>query len=318
MRLKRFFGVLFGLVVLASPLVLAAQRQAVADWWRLRDYDAPPAISSLADQTTMNDLGRKLFYVHKPELKDRSTFGSSCPNFEETIVLGCYITHSRIYLFDVTDERLKGVEEVTAAHEMLHAAYDRLSGEEQSRIDALITGTYAQLTDKRIKDTIDAYRARDPSIVPNELHSILATEVRNLGAELESYYARYFTDRQKIVNLSESYEAEFTSRTAAVAAYDTELTSLKLQIDGLTTDVDLQSNTLLTEQSSMEQLRRSDPEVYNAAVPGFNENIRSYNSDLSRLRKLVEKYNDIVSKRNQLAAEQQDLINAIDSNLDTL
>ena len=30
------------------------------------------------------------------------------------------------YIYNVNDERLNGLKEVTAAHEMLHAAYERL------------------------------------------------------------------------------------------------------------------------------------------------------------------------------------------------
>ena len=38
----------------------------------------------------------------------------------KTAVLGCY-ANREISIFNVTDQRLDGIREVTAAHEMLHA-----------------------------------------------------------------------------------------------------------------------------------------------------------------------------------------------------
>ena len=318
MRLKKLFGILAGLVVLASPFVLAWQRQNLIDWWRLRGYQPTPAIAAISEHTTMNDLGRKLFYVHSPALEDKSSFGNLCPSHERTIVLGCYITHRNIYIFDVTDDRLSGIEEVTAAHEMLHAAYDRLSKSEREHIDNLTSTVLKTLTDQRIKDTVEAYRQRDASVVPNELHSILGTEVRDLPTELEAYYARYFVDRKKIVEFSEAYEAEFTNRQNAIAEYDQQLSSLKLEIDGLESDLRLQNDALQVEQAQLFALRDSNPTAYNQAVPGYNQKVQSYNAALANRKALIETYNEIVEKRNQIASEEQDLLDAIDSSLPSL
>src|SRR6185295_11567695 len=97
---------------------------------------------------------RRLFYVYHPVLEDKQAFNSHCTDSEKTIVLGCYISRTGIYLYDVTDSRLNGVEQVTAAHETLHAAYERLSSSERKRVDGLTAQAFAQVTDQRIKDTI--------------------------------------------------------------------------------------------------------------------------------------------------------------------
>ena len=169
----------------------------------------------------MNSSSRRLFYVYHPELDDREAFRSHCGH-EQTIVLGCFVEPEGIYIYDVTDQRLAGIEEVTAAHEMLHAAYSRLSTKERQRIDKLTASTFAALTDERIKQTIENYRSRDPGVVPNELHSILGTGVSELPKELETYYKRYFTDRSAVVTLSRTYEANFTDRQKQVEAYDAQ------------------------------------------------------------------------------------------------
>lgn len=183
------------------------QRQAVLDWWRLRDFAPSARIAELSQHTTMTDYGRKLFYVHHPELNDKYQFTQSCPTSEQTIVLGCYITHQSIHIYDVQDDRLNGIEEVTAVHEMLHAAYDRLSRGEQERIDALVAKAFNEYADERVKKVVASYEQRDASVVPNELHSIIGTEVRQLPPELEEYYSKYLANRLRVVEYSEQYEA---------------------------------------------------------------------------------------------------------------
>src|SRR5690606_3442881 len=108
------------------------------------------------------------------------------------IVLGCFVEGQGIYLYNVSDERLDGVKEVTAAHEVLHAGYSRLSSRDKARINHLLDQAFQANNDERIKETVETYRKRDPSIVSNELHSILATEARELPSELEEHYRRYF------------------------------------------------------------------------------------------------------------------------------
>ena len=305
-----FFS-LFFLLAVATGLW---QRQAIYDWYRLRDYSPSAEIVALADATTMNDKGRHIFYVYHPSLEGKESFNTRCTNNESSIVLGCYVQHQGIYVYDVTDPRLKGIEEVTAAHEMLHAAYDRLSRKEKERIDNLTAQTLAALNNDRIKETVERYRQRDPGVVPNELHSILATEVRELPKELEDYYARYFTNRGAIVVLSEQYEQAFTERQKKIEQYDAQLKSLQQQISAVQDSLDAQEKALNSERQRLDGMRsRGQLEAYNAAVPGFNAQVRQYNADVARARSLIDQYNQVVAARNALAVEENELIKAIDS-----
>ena len=112
----------------AVLLVLApwdpTRGQAMADQVTIWLSPSPAEISELADATGMSETGRRIFFASTPELDDADDFNTHCP-VDEQIVLGCY-TAREIYLYRVTDERLQGTNEVTAAHEMLHAAYERL------------------------------------------------------------------------------------------------------------------------------------------------------------------------------------------------
>lgn len=318
MSSRRLLGWLPTLLITVGGVLAIWQRQNIIDWWRLRSYQPPDRIVALAEATTMTDYGRKLFYVNHPELNDKTTFSGHCKITEETIVLGCYIQNKGIFLYDVQDQRLKGVHEVTAAHEMLHAAYERLSSKEKQRLDKLSGDFFATVTDARVKETVDSYRARDPSVVPNELHSIIATEVRDIPSELEIYYQKYFTNRRSIVEFSERYEQAFTDLKNRVADYDAKLASLKTRIDANETTLRQLRDEIETDRARLDaMLASNDVAGYNAAVPGFNQKVRRYNSLLNETRNLISEYNRLVEERNQLAAQQQELIEAIDTRLGT-
>ncbi len=137
---RKLGGLLATGLVLAILLVAWFQRQALYDWARLRSYQPPASIVQLANETTMASAARHIFFVQRPELDDKAAFSGHCGNQnEKTIVLGCYIPPQRgVYLLKVDDARLAGVEQVTAAHEMLHAAYDRLSTSDKNNVNKLI------------------------------------------------------------------------------------------------------------------------------------------------------------------------------------
>ncbi|MBA2279336.1 hypothetical protein H0V99_02770 [Candidatus Saccharibacteria bacterium] len=314
MKLRRLGSGIISIALLLLFGFAVLKWQSISDWWRLRGYIPPEVVAQLATSTTMLDSSRNLFYVNRPVLANKQSFNEYCRNNERTIVLGCYIQQDGIYLLDVTDDRLKGVEEVTAAHELLHAAYDRLSTKEREKVDRMTGSAYQAMGDERIKSTIELYRSQDPSIVPNELHSILGTEVRNLSLELEDYYRQYFADRLQVVGFSEQYEQAFTERRNQIIAFDSQLATLKQQIDSLKLSLEQTDSELRSQRSKMNSLRSSgQTEAYNAEVPSYNSKVNRYNRDIDTLSGLVLKYNEVVQKRNAIASEEAELVEAIDS-----
>ena len=312
---KIFVGSL-SLFVFAASVYGIFNRQQILDWLALRNYTPNQRVVTLADHTTMKEDTRRVFYVYHPELNSKQDFRGKCPSTEESIVLGCYVNTEGIFLLDVTDERLSGIIEVTAAHEVLHAHYDRLSSSERKRIDKLTAESFAQVTNERIKKTVEQYRAKDPSIVPNELHSILATEVRNLSPELEEYYKKYFSNRAKIVEFSEKYEQTFVSLSNQVEQYDEELKSLKQQIDSNQAEIEGLNKEIDSRRSQLDGMINSgNVNEYNEAVPGFNSFVNEYNSLIAETRRLIDRYNSTVEERNAIATTEQELIEAINSNI---
>src|SRR3982751_4835203 len=138
LRLSLITGLL--ILVVAANVTAILQREQHCDWWVLRNYAVPAEITTLATQTTMTDVGKRLFYINHPALEDKASFNADCSGkTEHSVVLGCYHGNRQgIYIYNVQDPRLEGVKQVTAAHEMLHQAYDRLNGKDRTRINGLL------------------------------------------------------------------------------------------------------------------------------------------------------------------------------------
>lgn len=315
-RIARIVTVVVSLAVLAGSIYGITHRQQILDYLALRNYTPSQRIVQLADETTMQDETRRVFYINHPELNNKTQFRQNCPATEQSIVLGCYIENNGIYLLDVTDDRLSGVIQVTAAHEVLHAEYDRLSRAERANVDKMTADFFTQISNERVKRTIEQYRSKDPSIVPGELHSILGTEIRNLSPELEAYYSKYFSDRAKIVSYSEGYEQTFVNLSDQVEDYDRQLQSLKETIESSRVEIQGQSSEIELKKSRLDSLLgNGETEEYNASVPAFNSEVNSYNQLLQRTKSSIAEYNDIVERRNSIATTEQELVEAINSNI---
>jgi hypothetical protein len=316
MRARSILSLGFSTLLLTAVIFAFLFRQEISDYIRLRGYTPSNQVIDLADDTTMVPAARRLFYVYRPQITDSETFNKHCRGHgnEYTIVLGCYISNDGIYLLDVKDERLRGIKEVTAAHELLHAAYERVGKKERQELDELLLETFAEINDERIRQTVEQYRKQDPAIVPNELHSILGSEVRDLPVQLEEYYARYFLDRSRVVSFSELYEQAFVERRNIVRDYDAQLAELRTRIDSMEAQLRQTDVELRAQREQMNYLRSSgQSEAYNAMVPDYNSKVNRYNNEVDELSSLIVQFNDIVQKRNSVAAEEAELVEAIDS-----
>ncbi len=290
----------------------------ISDWFALRSYAPPEYVVGYADDTAMSDLGRKVFYVAKPELDTKETFNTNCPIPDKSLVLGCY-SNGKIFVFDVQDERLAGVEEVTAAHEMLHAVYSRQRGGEKKDIDTLLDEQLALITDTRVLELVEQYRRDDPSTLYNEMHSIFGTEVRDLLPKLEEHYSQYFEDRAQVVAISESYEQVFLDIDNKIKNLEDEISALKNQINNKESSITVLQVNINSESARLEALRASgDIPGYNSAVPTYNAMVASYNSEVDSYKALVVQHNNKVEERNQLATTQNELVQSLDSKFEKL
>lgn len=291
--------------------VALAQRQAIADWWYLRNYTPTPLIESYVEQGGFNDRGRDLFYLSDPTLLSSDNFRSFCEFSEATIVLGCY-DGVNIFILDVDEPQLEGIEIVTAAHEMLHAAYDRLSSGEKAQINKWLNAQFKTVKNQRVLDVIEEYRGLDSSTLANELHSILPTELKKLNPVLEDYYAMYFDDRKKVVAAAEEYADVFVEIDNRIENFDRRLENIESQFKSLEAQLLQSEQFLINERARLESLLADNRiSEYNAAVGDFNRTVNQHNSQLQEVESLISSYNMLVRQRNEIALEQNDLLNSL-------
>lgn len=312
-KFRKYFVVALSLLTIAGSGLAVTKRQDISDWLILRNYTPTSEIAALSERTTMSPLGQKLFYVYDPQLLDKEGFNAQCTQGEQSIVLGCY-DGLGIFLYDINDIQLDGVEEVTSAHEMLHAAYARLSSKDKEMVDKLTAQVIENSANERIKKLVESYRLREPSSVNNEIHSIVGTEIRDLPAELEEYYSRYFLNRERVVEYSENYEAVFTDLQTRVEQIDADLLLRKSEIDSLEANLVAQANELQAWEARLNAYKANNQiGQYNSEVDDFNKGINSYNASLATARNLIAEYNRMVVERNNLALQQNQLIKSLDS-----
>lgn len=290
--------------------------QRILDTVIASQFSPPSQIVAIKNTLKLTDEGRTVFYASQPKVQDQVHFNDSCKSTERTAaMLGCYYKR-QIYLFDITNEELQGALEVTAAHEMLHAAYDRLPFYEKNKIDQLVQDEYQQVkNDQTIKDLVAYYEKAEPGSVTNELHSILGTTVSSLNAELEQHYEKYFTDRQSIVFMNEKYSAVFKK-------VQDEAASLSKKISAEGKDIERKMSQYEADRKQLE----SDIDVFNqrassgeftsqgsfqVARTALSSRATAISQRRDELNSKVDSYNQLVEQLNRLSVRSDELNKSI-------
>jgi hypothetical protein len=317
---RGWFRWVWPILVLAALLAgggwLLANHDLASDWLVTRGYKPPVDIQKLASDSTMTAYGRRLFYVNKPKVEGRDAFNRDCAhNFDEVSVLGCFRGDRQgIYIYNITEKELAGIQQVTAAHEMLHQAYERLDTKEKKRIDALLNAYAETVANPEMLSKMQTYQETEPNDLLTEYHSIFGTEARGLPKELEDYYKQYFEKRETVVALAEHYQAAFTERTKKIQAYDSQLDSLKKKIEENKAKITSDEAALKARRADMDAMLSSNQIAqYNAVVAGFNRQVADYKALISSTNATIVRYNQIIEDRNAIAVEEQKLQQAIDS-----
>jgi chromosome segregation ATPase len=223
------------------------------------------------------------------------------------IILGCY-ANGRIHVFNVRDERIADAKYVTSAHEMLHAAYVRLSKDERKRVGWLLDEAYQYASkNEELREVMDEYSRVEPDQRYNELHSILGTEYAELSPELEKYYSRYFIDRRKIVDMAVKYRKVFKNLEAGQAVLKVKLDRLAVEIEADASLFDTMISWLNRDIDNFNAKTFNSRSEFNAEREALIEK----QSEIKRLRaqieanilqhdELVKEYNSLGGKINQL------------------
>lgn len=224
------------IAVVAGGVYLVQHPQPIVDQVTVWQYEPPNDIASHAQRLKLTDHGRFLYYASTPQVYGSDSFAAHCPAHEGEDgfgILGCYKPADKtIYLYDVTDERLDGTEEITAAHEMLHAAWDRMGVDERETLTTLLEAEFQKHSDDAdFAKRMAIYAKIEPGEHANELHSIVGTELAEISPELEDYYSQYFVDRGVVTSLHASANAVFVELKERSADLLSQLDNLRTSIE---------------------------------------------------------------------------------------
>jgi len=277
---KSIIGGGLSIIILAIAGFLLFNQQYVTDQITVWSYRPSAEIKAIESRVSFTGKGQFYFYATQPEVDGSEKFNLDCPRQEVgNPILGCYNT-GRIFIYDVTNEQLDGIEEVTAAHEMLHSVWERHSTSEQARIGALLRIEFQKLADDTdFSERMGYYQRTEPGQFENELHSIIGTEVVTLSPELEAYYSQYFHDRQKVVALHAKYDTVFNTLRSQSESLYTELTNLGSSIESRTAQYN------------------SDVKQLSADIESFNT--RANNGSFSSINQFNRERSALLTRSNQ-------------------
>lgn len=311
----------FGKIIVLIIIVLIAAAIAlnwtwVRDFYRGTIYRPSDTMMQIRDSLDLTERGNFLFNASQPALNSEEEFNDNCQSFDdEEAVLGCY-TDFNIYVYNITEPRLKGIRELTTAHELLHAVYARMDVIEKDALRADLEKVYLENT-AVLKEEIEAY---DTDEQLEEIYVRSGTEIKNLPETLEKHFAEVFNDQDKIVDFYNSYIKVFRE-------LEGELDNLKSAMDNLDTQIESKTNEY---EKWVKELEAKIDDFNNCANTAgcFNSEIDFTNLRNQLLREqnlledlygeidgLIDQYNAYVDKYNNNVIESENLQNIINSHV---
>lgn len=309
----RLVGSTATLVIAVTILLLVVFfRQPIIDQYYISQYQPTSDEIALRDTLQMTPRGEYLYNASHVDIQPAKNFNSSCQQEVDTSnpILGCY-TQQRIYVFEIENQKLAGIVETTAAHELLHAAYERMSDDEKNMINAELQRVYETVKTPELEERMKYYDRTQPGERLNELHSILGTEYLNLGSILETHYLQYFKDRSYIVGFYNNYSSVFMAVLAELkrleSAINTASAELNQTIESYNQSVEALESDFNTFNSknrnggftSLDEFDR-ERSVLLARQSAINSERANINAEIARINELRDRYNMLAKEYNEL------------------
>lgn len=174
----------------------------------------PAAIAAVADRAYLTEEGRELLTQVGARDARGDDLNDACGGDDRSgdhATYGCY-SRAGIVVFVPADARVADSAVTTLAHELLHAAFDRLGAGEIWRVkDQLHAAMERVAPDDRVRQQIEWSIDGHEESRDTELFAYLGSQVWPDGGfspELEAVYARYFTDRAALVAVGHRVEGD--------------------------------------------------------------------------------------------------------------
>ena len=264
-------------MVLVLLLLVVVNYQSLLDQYALATFHPPADVAAIDNRLGLTQLAMAKLYRAQPQIDDKASFNRDCQTQPHELELGCYF-HGHIYILRIDNQSLVPEMDVVMAHELLHAVWADMSTSERKQIGDELEQEYTSSTDQDLKARMAGYAQSEPGEETNELHSILGTETASLTPALEAHYAKYFSDRSKIVAAHAAYQSVFNDRRTELENELAQIRSEKGQLAVL--------NRQLENYRAAGQI-----DAYNSLVPRQNNMVDEINSQIETYRQGVDEYN---------------------------
>ena len=318
-KISKIIGLLTAFLLFGASLWTVFNWQLVVDYASVYDFKPDQEVKALVTDSGMSKKGEFHFYSSYPKITDAEEFNSACQRQERSSpILGCYVPKTnRIFIYNVDNQDLKGIKEVTAAHEMLHVAYSRLSQRERDWLEPRLEAAYSRLANDKLRTRMDYYAKAEPGEKLNELHSILPTEYADLGQELNNYYAKYFDNRQAAIKLYSDYSQVFYELEDEARGLESKLESDVKQINADTSQYQADIQMFNQEVATFNQRASSgyfkSQTEFNSARSELVARTYAFEARKTALDQKIDEYNVNVDRLNQLGLKIDKLNKSIDS-----
>ena len=320
MNFAKIFGWIFLLILIGGTIFVGTNFQQIQDYFRAKNFKPSAKILQITEKIKPTDRAKQIFFATNPQVLSAEDFNKNCSRAsEKTTILGCYKA-DEIFVFNVEDQDLTGVEEVTAAHELLHAVWFRLSREEKSKLSEELRAEYERLKTPELEATMAEYAKTQPGEHENELHSILGTEFSNLSSSLEEHYANFFKDRKEIAAMASNYKSKFKSLEHDAETLNEQLKALKTEIEAevgdYKTKAELLNSRIDTFNSRAESGYYSSQNAFLADRNSIISQQKYLESYRAQINSKVEDFNSKTQELSKISSQIQRLYDSLNSKIE--
>ena len=309
--------VIFGVAsvfLMVMVAVICLNFRVIADVFIGMGYRPSVEMVSIRESLGLTGTGARIFNASLPVLQEKQEFNANCREVEnESAILGCY-RDDRIFVYNIVDEELPGIRELTAAHELLHAAYDRMSDADKAKWRDELVLVYEK-NQGVLGEEIDLYSDNEKM---EELYVRAGTEVADLPAGLEKHFADIFEDQDRIVGYYNSYIRVFREIEEKLDSLYGEINDLNGAIEGKVAEYEGGVESLNGKISEFNDCAAT-PDCF-ASVYLFNirrAELLAEQEDLQgiydEISEMIARYNEMVEEYNEYALHGRTLNMVINS-----
>lgn len=302
------------LLLIAVMMAIIFKREWIYDYYRGITYQPSAEMMRIREDLQLTGEGEFYFNASQPVLSGREEFNERCRSVADTevAVLGCY-ANGDIFIYNITDEELDGIRELTTAHELLHAVWARMDENEQERLQQELKQVLNE-NKSDLGEELNTYLSDERQ---EELYVRAGTEIKKLPDSLEKHYAKYFKDQDLVVGFYKKYIKVFKEIEAEMDKLKKETEELGATINAKIADYKNRLSNLQAEVAEFNNCAAkagcfaSEGVFYarravliarqnelgtmvdeiNGMVNTYNEKVKQYNQYVTRTEKLNDTIN---------------------------